>query len=283
MAKVIDFKNARSKKIKVVSSRPDWTPEEIQPKIQPYIDYLNKPAKKFFSKSGDRWTTEEIEQIKQLVFKYTCECYSCTAMADEFKKYYPWRSVDSILSKIAYIRQSCYGELENFYFKVAYCAVAVRDAQMHYYAGKIEFGCYLQYRILQEAGFIPGPDKNETDKKVEKFNNEYKDDYKIQQAATKIFNLRERKRIKDITIEEAEELLFSTKEEIEDVINKLNIKQITTKNLLDIAEKMDNGMGEIVRGLIPVFDDEEKLKKWRQAMRWREQRVQSLEYPLDRE
>lgn len=155
MGKVIKLNNKKT----VSSKQPEWTPEEIKAKIQPYIDYLNKPVKVYTSKTGSKWSAEEKEQLKQLVFKYTCECYSCTAMAEELKKYFPWRSIGSLLGKISEIRQNCYSELEKFYTVVSYGGVVVRDAECHYdlRTGKVNFGSYFDHRILQIAGLIDGP------------------------------------------------------------------------------------------------------------------------------
>lgn len=270
MAKVINF----NKQQKVKSSKPDWTPEEIKSKIQPLVDYLNTPNKVFYSKKGDRWTEEENEQIKKLVFEYTCECYSCTDMAEEFKKYFPWRSINSILAKISNVRQTCFDELEDFYLKVAYCKTIVKDAQMHYSAGKISFGGYLHHRMLQMAGLIPDSELSEQE------NNEIKEKIEeadtLTQIAVNIFNMNKKKRIKEITEKEAEELLLTTCEEIQRFTNELNIDKITTKNLLDVARKLNNNLGETIRGLEPIFTNEEKTKQWKRAVKWRKQMHKNL-------
>lgn len=43
MGEIIDIK--QKKKINTASKKPEWTPEEIKAKIQPYADYLNQPNK----------------------------------------------------------------------------------------------------------------------------------------------------------------------------------------------------------------------------------------------
>ncbi|WP_027623539.1 MULTISPECIES: hypothetical protein [Clostridiaceae] len=261
MAKVINF----NKQQKQQSSKPDWTPEEIKTKIQPYVDYLNKPNKVFYSKKGDKWTEEENEQFKRLVFKYTVECYSCTAMAEEFKKYYPWRSNNSILAKISDIRQSCYEELEDFYFKVAYCLPITKDAQMHYSAGKIEFGSYLQNRMLQMAGLIEGTeleDENKEDIQIRE------DNYEKKATWTYIYK-KERKYHKKITTQEAAELLEAEIEDINKIIADLSIKELNTKHLLQIALKLDNQVGEIVR-IMQDYDEDTLKRRIRAAKAYRQ-------------
>lgn len=266
--KVVDIKYLRkNNKNQNKSKNPDWTPKEIQAKIQPYIDFLNKPNKVFLSKSGDKWTEEENEQMKKLVFQYTCECYSCTAMAEEFKKYYPWRTTNSILAKISNIRQSCYQELEDFYFKVAYCRVIVKDAQMHYSAGKVSFGNYLQYRMLQMAGLIPGPEKDEEkDNKIDKM---VREGELIKERALKLFDFNTKKRLqRSISYKEAAELLMITDGELKDIAEAQDIEELNTKDLLDIALTLKGDLGECVRGLKEIFADKEKTKQWKRAERW---------------
>lgn len=260
VAKVINLNQRQNK-----SKKPDWTPEEIQSKIQPLVDYLNIPNKVFYSRKGDKWTEEENKQMKRLVFQYTCECYSCTAMAEEFKKYFPWRTINSLLSKISDIRQACYEELEDFYFKVAYCLPITKDAQMHYSAGKIEFGSYLQHRMLQMAGLIPEPE-DENKQEIEKDANYY------EKKATWIYIYKkERKYHKNITTQEAAELLEAEIEDINKVIADLNIKELNTKHLLQIALKLDNKVGEIV-GIMQDYDDDTLKRRIRAAKFYRELR-----------
>jgi hypothetical protein len=270
MKNIIDISEHKRKYSK--SSKPDWTPEEIKTKIQPLVDYLNTPNKVFYSKKGDRWTEEENEQFKRLVFKYTVECYSCTAMADEIKRFFPWRTASSILSKISDIRQSCYEELEKFYTVINYGDVVVRDAQLHYSSitGKIDFGNYIHYRMLQLAGLLPEPklskqENGEIKEKIEEADT-------LTQIAVNIFNMNKKKRIKEITEKEAEELLLTTCVEIRRITNELNIDKITTKNLLYVAKKLNNSLGETIRGLEPIFADKEKTKQWKRAEKWRQQR-----------
>lgn len=272
--KVVDIRFLReNNKNQNRTQKPDWTPKEIQEKIQPYIDFLNKPNKVFLSKKGDKWTEEENEQMKKLVFQYTCECYSCTAMAEEFKKYYPWRSTNSILAKISNIRQTCFDELEDFYLKVAYCSVIVKDAKMHYSAGKISFGSYLQQRMLQMAGLIPGPEEDkEKDSELDKM---IKEANIIKEKALMLFKFNEKKRLqRNISYNEAAELLMLTEEELERVIKTRDIEVLNTKDLLDIALTLKGDLGECVRGLKEIFADPEKTKQWRRAERWREKRNQ---------
>lgn len=234
MSNIIDLKSYKRKRNTVNSKKPNFTPEEIQKKTQPYIDYLNKPNKVFVSKKGDRWTTEENEQFKRLVFKYTVECYSCTAMAEEIKKFFPWRTKSAILRKISEVRQNCYEELENFYTVVNYGGVVVRDAKLHYSPKTgIQFGCYLHERMLQMAGLIEGPEIKENEKSNKKLIERIERGNIAKQKALDLFKFREKKKLQeDISYKEAAELLDTTAKRIEEIAEKMNIGRLNTRHLL---------------------------------------------------
>lgn len=284
--KIIDFVKIHDKQSKLqpkeIDKKPGWTPEQIEAKIKPYIEYLNKTPKKFLSKSSEKWTEEENEEFKRLVIKYTVECYTRKDMAEEIHKYFPWRTETSILGKISYVNQKNFKEIDDFYGKINYGGVVIRDAEMHYNSitHKIDFGNYLQLRMLQMVGLIPSPEEDESDETLKQLNEIYKKNNKLKNAALIIFDLNKKKE-KNMIYEEAEEMLFATADEIKKITTSLNIIKITTKNLLDVAKKLDSDLGEMVRGLEPIFEDKEKTKQWKRAEKWREKQAKSLELILE--
>lgn len=273
MGKVIQFKKRKDNETEFDNEY--ITIEEIKAKIKKMIEELNRPFKVFYSKTGERYTQEENEQIKRMVMKLTCQCMSCTYQAKEMKKYWPNRTESSLLAKISEARKKYYNEIEFVYGAVCYGGFVVKNQdKLKVNLDKINPESYIFRRILELVGLIPEGKELEhevtyTDEttgiEVKTTNREIKEYFTpaMSKALDVYAYLYEDLPVKNLTFEEAAKLLDTTPAKVMEIARKKGLKKLNTKDIFVIAVNLKNEVGSIVREKYASMKEYERIRKRR--------------------